>query len=105
MDGILRRGTIESIVLLVGLTFPHRCPTIQLSKCASPVDPVFAPFSPVCCLLHEFSTKAAINKLNGQMLDGRTLTVNEAKPREERSGGGGGGGGYRGGGGGGGSRW
>ncbi len=34
----------------------------------------------------------AIDALNGTDLDGRTLTVNEAKPREERSGGGGGGG-------------
>jgi cold-inducible RNA-binding protein len=48
--------------------------------------------------------KSAITKFNGYSLDGRPLTVNEAKPREERSGGGGGGG-YRGGGGGGGSRW
>ena len=32
----------------------------------------------------------AIDALNGTDLDGRTLTVNEAKPREERSGGGGG---------------
>jgi RNA recognition motif-containing protein len=48
--------------------------------------------------------KAVIAALNGQEVDGRALTVNEAKPREERprSGGGGGGGGYRGGGGGGG---
>ncbi len=50
---------------------------------------------------------AAIAALNGQQNDGRTLTVNEARPREERSGGfggggRGGGGGYRGGGGGGG---
>jgi cold-inducible RNA-binding protein len=45
--------------------------------------------------------QAAINALNGHALDGRNLTVNEARPREERSGGGGGGGGYRGGGGGG----
>ncbi len=46
---------------------------------------------------------AAINTLNGTMMGGRTLTVNEAKPREERSGGGGygGGGGGRSGGGGG----
>ena len=47
---------------------------------------------------------AAINGLNGQEHDGRTLTVNEARPREERSrsgGGGGGRGGYGGGGGGG----
>ena|SRR5438067_11232783 len=28
---------------------------------------------------------AAINTLNGTMMGGRTLTVNEAKPREERS--------------------
>ena len=48
--------------------------------------------------------QAAIDALNGQQHDGRNLTVNEAKPREERprSGGGGGGrGGYGGGGGGG----
>ncbi|HEX4795047.1 MAG TPA: RNA-binding protein [Humisphaera sp.] len=46
----------------------------------------------------------AIATLNGQEHDGRALTVNEAKPREERGGGGGGGGrgGYGGGGGGGG---
>src|SRR5689334_17497671 len=42
----------------------------------------------------------AMEALNGTELDGRALTVNVAKPREERagSGGGGGGGGYRGGG-------
>ena len=41
----------------------------------------------------------AIAAMNGRDLDGRTLTVNEARPREERSGGGGygGGGGSRGG--------
>src|SRR3954463_11268460 len=44
--------------------------------------------------------QAAIAALNGQENGGRALTVNEAKPREERSGGGGGGGGYGGGGGG-----
>lgn len=66
---------------------------------------------------------AAIAALNGKDMDGRSLTVNEAKPREEgggrggnRGGGGGGRGGYGGGGGnrggggggyggGGGSRW
>ena len=37
----------------------------------------------------------AIDALNGSQLDGRTLTVNIAKPREERSGGGGGRGGRR----------
>lgn len=44
--------------------------------------------------------KAAIAALNGRELQGRTLTVNEARPREERGGGGGGnrGGGYGGGG-------
>ena len=47
----------------------------------------------------------AIEKLNGQELDGRTLTVNEAKPRENRGGGGGGGNRGGGGGGGGGGRW
>src|SRR3954453_20915072 len=54
---------------------------------------------------------AATTALNGKSLDGRALTVNEARPREERprsgggggyGGGGGGGGGYGGGGGGGG---
>lgn len=58
----------------------------------------------------------AINALNGKDVDGRNLTVNEAKPREDRGGSGGGnrgggrggyggGGGNRGGGYGGGSRW
>ncbi len=51
---------------------------------------------------------AAIQEMHGKSVDGRALTVNEARPREERpprTGGGGGGGGYgggRGGGGGGG---
>ena len=44
----------------------------------------------------------AIAALNGRELSGRTLTVNEARPREERRSGGGGG--YRGGNGGGGYR-
>jgi cold-inducible RNA-binding protein len=45
--------------------------------------------------------QAAIDALNGRELSGRALTVNVAKPREERGGGGGGGGrGYGGGGGG-----
>jgi RNA recognition motif-containing protein len=35
--------------------------------------------------------KAAIAALNGTQMDGRTLTVNEAKPQEARTGGGGGG--------------
>lgn len=36
--------------------------------------------------------QAAIAALNGQQVDGRTLTVNEAKPREDRPRSGGGGG-------------
>jgi RNA recognition motif-containing protein len=55
--------------------------------------------------------EAAIAQFNGTEVNGRSLTVNEAKPRENRSGGGGGGrggygggGGNRGGGGGGGGR-
>lgn len=57
--------------------------------------------------------QTAINGMNGQMLDGRAVVVNEARPREDRPGGfggggrsggggfgGGGGGGYGGGGGG-----
>lgn len=38
--------------------------------------------------------EAAIAAFNGKDFGGRTLTVNEAQPREERSGGGGGRGGY-----------
>jgi cold-inducible RNA-binding protein len=58
--------------------------------------------------------QAAIQQLNGKEVGGRALTVNEAKPREDRGGSRGGGGGGRGGyggggggnrGGGGGSRW
>ena len=53
----------------------------------------------------EADAQNAINQLHGKPLEGRPLTVNEARPREERSGGGGGGyggggGGYGGGGGG-----
>ena len=51
--------------------------------------------------------KAAIEAVNGTEFEGRTLNVNEARPRESRGGGGGGGGygrGRAGGGGGGGGR-
>lgn len=41
----------------------------------------------------EAEAQAAINGINGTEHDGRTLTVNEARPREDRRGGGGGGGG------------
>jgi RNA recognition motif-containing protein len=43
--------------------------------------------------------RAAIETLNGREVDGRTITVNEARPKTERGGRGGGGGG------GGGRRW
>jgi RNA recognition motif-containing protein len=49
------------------------------------------------------AAQAAIKGVNGTELGGRTLNVNEARPRGE--GGGGGGRGGRGGGGGGGRRW
>ena len=54
----------------------------------------------------EEEAKAATEKMNGTDLGGRQLTVNEARPKEERSGGGGfgGGGGERRGGFGGGGR-
>lgn len=42
---------------------------------------------------------AAVEALNGQDHNGRSLTVNEARPKEQRGGGGGGRGGYGGGGG------
>jgi cold-inducible RNA-binding protein len=41
---------------------------------------------------------SAVEAMNGAPFQGRTLTVNEARPREERGGGGGGGGGGYGGG-------
>lgn len=60
---------------------------------------------------NDTEAQAAIGALNGAEVDGRTLTVNEAKPKapsgDRRGGGGGGGGGrggYGGGGGGGGGR-
>ena len=52
-------------------------------------------------MANDNEAQAAIDSLNGQEHGGRALTVNEARPREER-GGGGGGGGYSSGGGGGG---
>ena len=45
--------------------------------------------------------QAAISALSGKNVNGRDITVTEARPREERGGGGGGGRGYGGGGGGG----
>jgi RNA recognition motif-containing protein len=56
----------------------------------------------------EAEAQAVIQAMDGKELEGRNLTVNEAKPRAAGGGGGGGGGGGRGGGrggGGGGGRW
>ena len=52
----------------------------------------------------EDAAQQAISQLHGTPLGGRNLTVNEARPKPERSGGGGGRGGYGGDGGGGGRR-
>ena len=52
----------------------------------------------------EEEMNAAIEKFNGYNLDGRDITVNEARPKVPRENRGGGGGGYGGGGGGGGGR-
>jgi RNA recognition motif-containing protein len=53
-------------------------------------------------MANDAEADAAIAALNGTEQDGRTIDVNVAKPREERSGGGGGRGGFGGGRGGGG---
>src|SRR5947209_5341440 len=53
-------------------------------------------------MANDAEADAAVAALNGQQHNGRALTVNEARPREDR--GGGGGRGYGGGGGGGGGR-
>lgn len=45
--------------------------------------------------MSESDATAAINALNGKSVDGRSLTVNEAKPREDRNSGGYSGGGSR----------
>ena len=51
-------------------------------------------------MVENADAQKAIDKFHGQQVDGRALTVNEARPKEERSGGGGYGGGQRSGGGG-----
>jgi RNA recognition motif-containing protein len=48
-------------------------------------------------LAPEADMESAIKQLNGKVLDGRPLTVNEARPQRPREGGGGGGFGNRGG--------
>jgi len=45
--------------------------------------------------MDDSNASQAIGALNGTEFGGRTLTVNEARPREPRGGGGGGGGGNR----------
>ena len=55
--------------------------------------------------MEDDGARAAIEALNGNEFEGRALTVNEAKPRENRGGGGGGRGGGGGGGGGRRDRW
>jgi RNA recognition motif-containing protein len=47
---------------------------------------------------NDSEAQAAITALNGQQIEGRTLTVNEARPKTEGGGGRGGRGGYGGGG-------
>lgn len=44
---------------------------------------------------NDTEAQAAIDQFHGKPMEGRALTVNIARPREERSGGGGGGGGGR----------
>ena len=51
-------------------------------------------------MMDDEMARAAIEGLNGSDMQGRALTVNEARPRESRPRSGGGGGGYGGGGGG-----
>lgn len=41
---------------------------------------------------NDSDAKTAIDEMNGRQLDGRNLSVNEARERDDRSGGGGGGG-------------
>ena len=50
--------------------------------------------------MEDSAANAVVNALDGKDIDGRSLRVNEARPREQRGGGGNWGGGNRGGGGG-----
>ena len=52
-------------------------------------------------MANDSEAETAMQQLNGSNLDGRNLTVNEARPKTDRGGGGGGGRGFGGGGGGG----
>ena len=88
----------------------------------SEIRTLFEPYGPIADVriigdkgfgfveIPEENMQSAIDALNGKEVGGRPLTINEARPKTERSGGGGGGrggggGGYGGGGGGGGRRW
>jgi RNA recognition motif-containing protein len=86
----------------------------------SEIRDLFEPFGPIVEVriigdkgfgfveIPEENMAAAIEATNGKEVGGRTLTVNEARPKTERprgGGGGGRGGGFGGGGGGGGRRW
>ena len=88
----------------------------------SEIRALFEPYGPIADIriigdkgfgfveIPEENMQSAIDALNGKEVGGRPLTINEARPKTERSGGGGGGrggggGGYGGGGGGGGRRW
>jgi RNA recognition motif-containing protein len=99
---------------------------MSYSTTESEIRDLFEPYGPIVEVriigdkgfgfveIPEENMQAAIDAINGKEVGGRTLTVNEARPKTERSGGGGGGrGGYGGGGGrgggggfgGGGRRW
>ena len=103
---------------------------MSYSSTEEDVRTLFEPYGPVAEVriigdkgfgfveIPEENMAAAIEATNGKEFAGRTLTVNEARPRPERTGGGGGGygggggggrsgggGGYGGGGGGGSRRW
>ena len=88
----------------------------------SEIRTLFEPYGPIADVriigdkgfgfveIPEENMQSAIDALNGKDVGGRPLTINEARPKTERSGGGGGGGrggggGGYGGGGGGGRRW
>lgn len=76
----------------------------------SDIRSLFEPYGPIAEIriigdkgfgfveIPEENMQAAIDATNGKEFGGRTLTVNEARPRTERSGGGGGRGGFGGGG-------
>ncbi|MEN6355652.1 MAG: RNA-binding protein [Armatimonadota bacterium] len=88
---------------------------MSYSTTESEIRDLFEPYGPIADVrvignkgfgfveIPEENMQAAIDAINGKEVGGRTLTVNEARPKTERSGGGGGRGGYGGGGGRGGS--